>query len=71
MIPQKLEAVLDQVEKPGRYIGGEFNEIKKDKKGKTRVAFCFPDSVCIADTGGISSISLCAHYSRKLPLSAP
>ena len=44
MIPERLQTVLDQVEKPGRYIGGEFNEIVKDKEGKTRVAFCFPDT---------------------------
>ena len=58
MIPQKLEAVLDQVEKPGRYIGGEFNEIKKDKKGKTRVAFCFPDTYEI----GMSNLGMKILY---------
>ncbi len=44
MIPKKLENLLGQVEKPGRYIGGEVNEIIKDKEGKVRVAFCFPDT---------------------------
>lgn len=36
--------ILYKVEKPARYIGGEFNSIVKDKdKIDIRVAFCFPD----------------------------
>ena len=58
MIPERLEAVLDQVEKPGRYIGGEFNEIIKDKEGKTRVAFCFPDTYEI----GMSNLGMKILY---------
>jgi radical SAM family uncharacterized protein len=39
------EKILRSVEKPGRYIGGEFGEILKEKEAvKCRVAFCFPDS---------------------------
>lgn len=36
--------ILSRVEKPVRYIGGEFNSIVKDKNiVDIRVAFCFPD----------------------------
>ena len=36
--------ILCQVEKPARYIGGEFNSYNKDKdKVDIRYAFCFPD----------------------------
>ena len=42
---ENMESVLKSVEKPGRYIGGEFNSIIKDKeKVKCRFAFCFPDT---------------------------
>ncbi len=58
MIPEKLEAVLDTVEKPGRYIGGEVGEIRKDKEGKTRVAFCFPDTYEI----GMSNLGMKILY---------
>lgn len=38
-------SVLKSVQKPGRYIGGEFNSIIKDKNSvKCRFAFCFPDT---------------------------
>ncbi|MHC1720777.1 MAG: TIGR03960 family B12-binding radical SAM protein [Clostridiaceae bacterium] len=36
--------ILSKVEKPARYIGGEFNSYIKDKNNvKIRYAFCFPD----------------------------
>lgn len=39
-----LENILKDVEKPGRYIGGEWNEIKKDPhRVKTKIALIFPD----------------------------
>ena len=39
------DMILKAVEKPGRYIGGEYGEIIKDKeKIDARWAFCFPDS---------------------------
>lgn len=39
-----LNDVLSQVNKPGRYIGGEWNIIKKDfDKSEIRFALCFPD----------------------------
>ncbi len=38
------EAILNQVQKPGRYTGGEMNSIMKDKNDvDIRFAFCFPD----------------------------
>ena len=40
-----LSSVLRSVEKPGRYIGEEYNSIIKEKSGvKCRFAFCFPDT---------------------------
>lgn len=44
--PKKLaEKFLKQVQKPGRYTGGELNETIKDKRNiKARFAFCFPDA---------------------------
>lgn len=41
MIPDEI---LLQVEKPTRYVGGEFNMVEKDPdKVDVRFAFCFPD----------------------------
>ena len=40
----KLNQLLKRVEKPGRYIGGEINSVKKDpEKVRGRFAFCFPN----------------------------
>ncbi len=42
---EKLRHILRYVEKPGRYVGGELNEIRKDRDSVfCRVAFCFPDT---------------------------
>ena len=42
---ENYSSILKSVEKPGRYSGGEYNQIIKDKnKVKARWAFCFPDS---------------------------
>lgn len=42
---RKIEAILKKVSKPGRYIGGEFGEVLKDKsKMNCRWVFCFPDT---------------------------
>ena len=39
-----LENILKEVEKPGRYLGGEWNEIKKNPRHvKAKVALVFPD----------------------------
>ncbi|MFQ5720879.1 MAG: radical SAM protein, partial [Candidatus Aminicenantales bacterium] len=41
---KEIEEILRQVEKPGRYIGGEWNEIKKDPaRVKLKIALVFPD----------------------------
>ena len=45
MTDKKISSVLKSVTKPGRYIGGEYNAVKKDKaEVDCRVAFCFPDT---------------------------
>ncbi len=37
--------ILASVQKPGRYTGGEYNAVIKDKENvKLRFAFCFPDT---------------------------
>lgn len=39
-----IEEILERVEKPGRYLGGEWNAIKKDpQKAKVKIALVFPD----------------------------
>ena len=39
-----LDRILPRVEKPVRYVGGEWNSAKKDpEKVRTRIALCFPD----------------------------
>lgn len=45
MLSQKIEKILQEVQKPGRYVGGELNSVIKDKdKVDVRYAFCFPDT---------------------------
>ncbi len=42
---KRLERILLQVQKPARYVGGEYNEVKKDRRAvDLRFAFCFPDT---------------------------
>lgn len=44
MQENKLSGILKSVTKPGRYTGGEYNQIIKDKESvDLRFAFCFPD----------------------------
>jgi len=41
---KEIEDILREVEKPGRYIGGEWNEIKKDPSlVEAKIALIFPD----------------------------
>ena len=41
---KRLERILPRVQKPARYVGGEYNAVLKDKaQVDTRIAFCFPD----------------------------
>jgi len=40
----KIEKVLNKVQKPGRYVGGELNQVcKPNAEDLVRFAFCFPD----------------------------
>lgn len=42
---ENISSVLKSVTKPGRYIGGEYNSVIKDKATvKCRFALCFPDT---------------------------
>lgn len=44
MINKKIEKLLANVQKPGRYVGGELNSImKRADEVDVRFAFCFPD----------------------------
>ncbi len=54
-----LQRILPTVQKPARYTGGEFNEIKKDPAStRVRVAFCFPDTYEI----GMSNVGMRILY---------
>ena len=54
-----IQRVLPTVQKPARYTGGEFNEIKKDLTDvRVRVAFCFPDTYEI----GMSNLGMRILY---------
>ena len=54
-----LQRILPSVQKPARYTGGEFNEIKKDLNDvRVRVAFCFPDTYEI----GMSNVGMRILY---------
>ena len=54
-----LQRILPTVQKPARYIGGEYNQIVKQKaQVDTRVAFCFPDTYEI----GMSNLGMRILY---------
>ena len=54
-----LQRVLPTVQKPARYTGGEFNEIKKDPADvRVNIAFCFPDTYEI----GMSNLGMRILY---------
>ena len=56
---EKLKRILPTVQKPARYTGGEYNEIKKDPETtRVRIAFCFPDTYEI----GMSNIGMRILY---------
>ncbi len=51
--------ILTSVQKPGRYAGGEYGQVIKDKAGvKARFAFCFPDTYEI----GMSNLGIRILY---------
>ncbi len=54
-----LQRILPTVQKPARYTGGEFNEIKKNLEDvRVRIAFCFPDTYEI----GMSNVGMRILY---------
>jgi len=56
---KKLQRILPTVQKPARYTGGEYNEIKKNLDDvRVRVAFCFPDTYEI----GMSNVGMRILY---------
>ena len=55
----QLHRILPTVQKPARYVGGEYGQIVKDKSQvDLRVAFCFPDTYEI----GMSNIGMRILY---------
>ena len=55
-----LDSILPMVEKPARYVGGEWNAIRKSAEEiNTRIALCFPDTYEI----GMSHLGLKILYS--------
>ena len=56
---KRLERILPRVQKPARYVGGEYNAVIKDKGTvDTRIAFCFPDTYEI----GMSNLGMRILY---------
>ena len=54
-----IHRILPTVQKPARYTGGEWGEIKKDLEStRVRVAFCFPDTYEI----GMSNVGMRILY---------
>lgn len=54
-----IQRILPTVQKPARYTGGEYNEIKKNLDDvRVRVAFCFPDTYEI----GMSNVGMRILY---------
>lgn len=54
-----MERILPTVQKPARYVGGEYNQIVKDRSQvDVRVAFCFPDTYEI----GMSNLGMRILY---------
>ena len=61
MVSKEVEKLLLKVQKPGRYVGGELNEVIKDKKAvDVRFAFCFPDTYEV----GMSHLGMKILYSQ-------
>ena len=50
---KRLERILPRVQKPARYAGGEYNEVKKDKRDGRRLVMMGPFQImerCFACT---------------------
>ena len=59
---KRLERILQRVEKPARYTGGEYGAVIKDKSEvDTRIAFCFPDVYEV----GMSNLGMQILYGLK------
>ena len=59
MMNEKRSSVLKSVEKPGRYCGGEYGAVMKNKEAvKARFAFAFPDTYEI----GMSNLGMRLLY---------
>ena len=57
MLDSKLERILPRVQKPARYVGGEWGSVSKKKdEVDLRFAFCFPDvyEVGMSHLGSVS-----------------
>lgn len=62
MLFDRLEKILDKVQKPARYIGGELHAVTKQAQDvDVRFAFCFPDLYEI----GMSHLGMKILYSLK------
>ena len=60
MVSKEVERLLLKVQKPARYVGGELNEVIKNKKDiDVRFAFCFPDTYEV----GMSHLGMKILYS--------
>src|SRR5213592_168106 len=59
VLERRIEAVLESVQKPSRYIGGEPNQVQKPL-ATTLVALCYPDAYEI----GISNQALQILYQQ-------
>ena len=58
-IDDKIDALLRQVQRPARYVGGEYNQvIKPREEAEVRFAFCFPDTYEI----GMSNLGMKILY---------
>jgi radical SAM family uncharacterized protein len=58
-VDKRLERILPRVQKPARYVGGEYNAVQKEKaEVDTRIAFCFPDTYEI----GMSNLGMRILY---------
>ena len=61
MVSKEVEKLLLRVQKPGRYVGGELNEVIKNKREvEVRFAFCFPDTYEV----GMSHLGMKILYSQ-------
>src|SRR6059058_1913691 len=59
LLDQKIEAALERVQKPSRYIGGEANQVRKPEATRL-VALCYPDAYEV----GISNQALQILYAQ-------